>query len=351
MISRIKRIFSHRFTFMIVSHGANKPIQINFHFSVFLTLFALWTGVTIWGSYLSAQHVDYWRTQISNRVLQMKIQYLVSEINTSRQYLDEVKQVDQELRQILKFQKEVGTGGPTILDQKEINQTLRHRSSHFSWEQLVNTSDSFKKETQTRLSSYEELSKLIETKQRMYRAKPTNWPSRGHLTSHYGNRMSPFGGGSEFHPGIDISGSLGTPVRATADGTVQLSEWKSGYGNLVVINHEFGYSTRFGHNSRLIVKTGDKVKRGQTIALMGSTGRSSGVHCHYEVWKNNVRLDPMPYLKASDLEKKAILALEKAEDSGLVKSPQQPTPINIFSFIIDRLKIAKTLIESSEDFL
>jgi murein DD-endopeptidase MepM/ murein hydrolase activator NlpD len=153
-----------------------------------------------------------------------------------------------------------------------------------------------KYEAKDRLSSYTELTNWIEAQRRLFRATPRGWPCSGPLTSHYGQRHSPFDDTEEFHPGIDISGTLGTPVRATADGVVRVASWNSGYGNLVLLQHEFGYSTRYAHNSRFLVRVGDRVKRGQAIALMGTTGKSSGVHCHYEVWRYNARKNPIAYV-------------------------------------------------------
>ena len=96
-------------------------------------------------------------------------------------------------------------------------------------------------------------------------------------------------GPTEFHRGIDIANALGTPVRATADGVVKLASWQGGYGRLVVLDHGHGFLTFYGHNSELKVKPGDHVKRGQVISLMGTSGRSTGYHLHYEVWQNGAK--------------------------------------------------------------
>ena len=122
---------------------------------------------------------------------------------------------------------------------------------------------------------------------------PSIWPTTGVVTSPYGLRW----GGSDFHPGIDIANEMGTPILATADGIVEYAGWNSGgYGNMVDINHGNGIMTRYGHASQVIVSTGQHVTRGQVIALMGSTGFSTGPHVHYEVHVNGQRVNPISYL-------------------------------------------------------
>jgi len=125
---------------------------------------------------------------------------------------------------------------------------------------------------------------------------PSIWPVRGTVTSLFGWRISPFGGGNELHPGVDIAYPTGAPVAATADGEVVVSGLAGGYGNLVQIDHGNGISTLYGHNSQLAVTVGQHVKKGQVISYAGSTGQSTGPHVHYEVRINNTPIDPMKYL-------------------------------------------------------
>lgn len=125
---------------------------------------------------------------------------------------------------------------------------------------------------------------------------PSIWPAQGTVASWFGWRVSPFGDGSELHPGIDIAYTLGAPVVATADGKVVLSGPAGGYGNLVQIDHGNGIATLYGHNSRLAVSAGEQVKKGQVIAYAGSTGKSTGPHVHYEVRENDQPVDPLKYL-------------------------------------------------------
>lgn len=122
------------------------------------------------------------------------------------------------------------------------------------------------------------------------------------LTSNFGVRNDPFNGSHRMHQGIDIPGAIGTPVYATADGVVSRAEWAGGYGNLVEINHGNGLQTRYGHMSKLIALPNQRVVRGQLIGLMGSTGRSTGSHLHYEVRIAGSAVNPVPYLEGTDYE-------------------------------------------------
>lgn len=128
------------------------------------------------------------------------------------------------------------------------------------------------------------------------RATPSIWPAVGWLTDGFGSRKDPFHGVTAFHSGLDIAADKGTPVYASATGVVQSASWAADYGNLVVIAHEFGLTTRYAHLSRIDVKAGDRVERGQVVGAIGSTGRATGPHLHYEVWANGQPLNPLKFL-------------------------------------------------------
>ena len=122
------------------------------------------------------------------------------------------------------------------------------------------------------------------------------WPTSGRISSYFGGRKSPGGIGSTNHKGIDIAVPRGTPIYAADGGTVTYSGWMSGYGYLVQIDHGNGYVTRYGHNSSLTVNVGQHVYKGQQVARAGSTGNSTGNHCHFEVRYNGVAKNPLNYL-------------------------------------------------------
>jgi murein DD-endopeptidase MepM/ murein hydrolase activator NlpD len=132
-------------------------------------------------------------------------------------------------------------------------------------------------------------------------ATPSRDPiANSYITSGFGGRADPFGGGSQFHKGIDFEADVGDPVLAVADGVVSYSGVRSGYGNVVEVDHGNGYVTRYAHNSRLTRSVGDLVRSGQEIAKAGSSGRSTGAHVHFEVWQNGAVVNPRKFLGHND---------------------------------------------------
>ena len=136
----------------------------------------------------------------------------------------------------------------------------------------------------------------IENRQALARATPSVWPVIGWFTSGYGTRKDPFTGAPDFHAGLDISADRGTPVWATADGTVESAGYNGNYGNSVLVSHGYGISTRFGHLSRYAVSAGQKVRRGQIIGYVGATGRATSSHLHYEILINGQPINPLRLL-------------------------------------------------------
>jgi murein DD-endopeptidase MepM/ murein hydrolase activator NlpD len=129
---------------------------------------------------------------------------------------------------------------------------------------------------------------------------PTGLPVRaGYASSAFGHRADPFTGGGAFHAGVDFAGPRGSDILAVADGVVSFAGNRNGYGNMIDVDHGNGYMTRYGHNSQNLVKPGQRVRAGDVIAKMGSTGRSTGTHVHFEVWKDDRVVNPKQYLKAA----------------------------------------------------
>jgi murein DD-endopeptidase MepM/ murein hydrolase activator NlpD len=149
-------------------------------------------------------------------------------------------------------------------------------------------------------SKLDKVGEIFELQQLKLSGTPASWPVRGSITDRFGWRFSPFGRGSESHSGLDISASFGAPVQATADGHVVYAGPQGGYGNLIEIDHGFGLATRYGHLSRISVRIGDHVNRGSMIGAVGTTGRSTGPHCHYEVRLHGVPVNPIKYIAEND---------------------------------------------------
>jgi murein DD-endopeptidase MepM/ murein hydrolase activator NlpD len=136
----------------------------------------------------------------------------------------------------------------------------------------------------------------VEGREQLAAATPSIWPAHGWLTGSYGGRSDPFTGEPGFHQGIDISADKGQPVFATADGVIESASFSGDYGNLVVLRHAFGLTTRYGHLSAFATSTGKQVKRGDVIGYVGATGRATGAHLHYEIIANGRLINPLQLL-------------------------------------------------------
>jgi len=144
------------------------------------------------------------------------------------------------------------------------------------------------------------------------------------FTSGFGVRSDPFERGAAMHPGIDLAGAYGTPIYATADGTVLRAGWNSGgYGNLVEVDHGRGITTRYGHMSAILVEAGQHVTRGEQIGRMGSTGRSTGNHLHYEVRIDGRPVNPIPFMKSTDY----VLAMQKRSGAASMDAVAMGGPV------------------------
>src|ERR1700691_514746 len=149
----------------------------------------------------------------------------------------------------------------------------------------------------SRSGQFSALENVILGRELSLEIKPSGRPVReGYISSYFGERMDPFNGEDAFHKGVDFASAAGTDVLAVASGIVTWAGPREGYGNLVEINHGNGYVTRYAHAARTLVTVGDEVERGQAIAVVGSTGRSTGPHVHFEVVKDGRQIDPMAFV-------------------------------------------------------
>ena len=188
----------------------------------------------------------------------------------------------------------LGVGGPSPEDIRET--LLLQRNEAELVKQMRQDLRRLDEEATVEGKSLGELEGLLQNKRVLLTHTPSLWPTRGWLTSGFGYRISPFTGLRQRHEGIDISNRIGTPIIAPADGVVTNIGREWGFGKILVISHGFGFITRFAHLDRIDVKIGQKVKRGEEVAKMGSTGRSTGPHLHYEVRVNGVPVNPLKYI-------------------------------------------------------
>jgi murein DD-endopeptidase MepM/ murein hydrolase activator NlpD len=207
-----------------------------------------------------------------------------------------------------------------IAEEKEIALVERLKDDQLVTS-ITNTFNSLKSRVVAQRESYEEVNELVNNKEKLLSHTPAIQPvsnkDLNRIASGYGARIDPVYKTVKFHYGLDFAAPQGTPIYATADGTVTIAgNTGNGYGNYVVINHGYGYETLYGHMVRVKARNGQQVKRGEVIGWVGSTGKSTGPHCHYEVHKNNQKIDPI-YFFYNDLTPEQFdLLLKKAAASN-----------------------------------
>ena len=252
--------------------------------------------------FISLQHMKE-----QNALHEQQLELMREKTASLQEKMDKMDALDQELRQMVKG---AGTGDSPKGEGGVAGQQKKSPDvSNADYNDLLHATSRLETKTNARIISFITLKTVLsdtagqqvrEMQQisKKYQASnyPSIWPVNGTITSNFGYRGNPIGGGTGYHEGLDIAVDYGTPVRATASGKVTMAGWVDGYGNLVEINHGGGFVTRYGHNSMLLVVVGQEVKTGDIIALAGSTGRSTGPHCHYEVRVNGTPTDPLLFL-------------------------------------------------------
>ena len=267
------------------SRARIRRIRIHKRTLKLLTLF----GVVVccaaaYGFYGLTQQAIHLRIERENQRLRAENEHQRRQLNNLNQRVEAVEDKSRRLAEMSGVdsgnqQTEVrGAGGPEILfDSLPVMAAVEYKTDYLERE----------------LNSYEELLRRRVT-------VPSIWPVTGELTDSFGGRRNPFGGmSSEFHAGQDIATLWGTPVAAAANGTVTFAGWQNGYGQIVVIDHGNGITSRYGHLSGIDVEVGQTIERGQQLGRVGSTGRSTGPHLHYEIRINDEPVNPLQYLPGS----------------------------------------------------
>jgi murein DD-endopeptidase MepM/ murein hydrolase activator NlpD len=214
--------------------------------------------------------------------------------------LSQMKDFDNKIRIIANLEKGqeavpiMGIGGPSSSDIRE--KLKRENDDNGLIKQMRNDIERLGSEAMSREESLSELEKLLLRKKEILVHTPSIWPIQGWVTSGFGFRNSPFTGLIQMHEGLDISNQVGTPVIAPADGIISDIGNDLALGKLLVISHGFGMITRYAHLNKVLVRIGQKVKRGEKIAEIGMSGKTTGPHLHYEVRLDGVPVNPMRYI-------------------------------------------------------
>lgn len=237
-----------------------------------------------------------------NEALKGKLSELGQLTDVLQNKLESIEGIEAEYRQIAGLYgidpevKKAGVGGPH--QSGAVREELLAIEKSYT-EKILNSEETLKaliRQAEILHQSLTESIKQLKFYQDRLNHTPSIWPTVGRLTSRYGGRIHPIFDGIRKHEGIDISAHSGMPIVATADGTVKMARWKLGYGQVVEIDHGFSTTTFYAHLSKIKVKKGQRVKRGEIIGLVGDTGVSTGPHLHYEVKVNGRSKDPLKYI-------------------------------------------------------
>ncbi len=259
-----------------------------------------------------AHRGEFEQAILQNQYLEGKLQVLGNEIATAKATLVRVQNFEQKLRVLARLDtqpSQAGIGPISPEDEKALGNaqppemtvamaTSEEISPEYAYRMrsLELSIDDLHSRSTLQEQSLQEVYELLRDQETLLSSTPSIWPARGWVTSGFGYRVSPFTGIRQLHEGLDIAGPVGSKIHAPADGVVTHVETEAGYGKVLVLNHGYGIVTRFAHNSENLVKMGQTVKRGDVIALIGNTGRSTGPHCHYEVRVNGIPVNPMRYI-------------------------------------------------------
>jgi murein DD-endopeptidase MepM/ murein hydrolase activator NlpD len=282
-LRRILKLFFTPVTIMLVPHSRARSLSLKVPVVVIaLSLFLICTGAA---SVLTAsvRTVDYYH-------MRDRLAYVTSQFMELESTMHSLKRAENEFRKLFSLKSK-----EDVLEKADFGDAALFEES-FDGDQGSLDMEALKDQIAETMKSVTDIRSYISEQRDIYLATPMGWPVSGRLSSRYGYRLHPKHGTRRFHSGVDISVPKGTPIKVTADGIVSFAGWTRGSGNAVVVEHGHGYSTAYAHNKRNLVAVGQRVKRGDTIAIVGSTGVSTGPHVHYEIWKNGRHVNPHPYL-------------------------------------------------------
>jgi murein DD-endopeptidase MepM/ murein hydrolase activator NlpD len=295
------------FNVLIFGQKTSKTRHLRIHkktfkIGLYLLTFGLLCTIFFLCDYIQVRKKTFELNQLRQQTQEQKskIHFFASKIEDLEKQLSKLKDFDKRIRIIANLEKGqettpfMGMGGPSASD---IREKLRAEKNEMGLAQQMRTDiERLELEATSQEESLSELEKLLQSKKDMLAHTPSVWPVHGWVTSGFGFRTNPFTGLTQMHEGLDIANRIGTPVIAPADGIVSDTGKDSAYGNFIVISHGFGINSRFLHLSKILVRPGQRVKRGDKIAEVGTTGKSTGPHLHYEVRVNGIPVNPLRYI-------------------------------------------------------
>ncbi|MCA0972048.1 peptidoglycan DD-metalloendopeptidase family protein [Halobacillus litoralis] len=301
-----KRLLAHlldTWTFVIMSDARSRIFQIKIPKALgyFLPMLILGLGTGLYVTYQEANSLGLRTSQLKEEIADKK-----EELTTLQDHYQEIasrtEETEEKIRQLASIQGAMNQ----LAEAAKSNETLAIGGSaeftNFTPEDGIANDEvselsTIQENIPTLVQNYEQTISDLQAVQEELASIPSIWPTEARrITSVFGNRIHPVTGRTSSHDGLDIAGPYASEIYAAADGRVTFADYNGTYGNMVRINHPGEYQTSYGHMTRLHVESGDVVEKGDLIGEMGTTGRSTGVHLHYEVHKNGRAVDPVPYV-------------------------------------------------------
>jgi murein DD-endopeptidase MepM/ murein hydrolase activator NlpD len=302
MLNLIRHWYTQKLTLMIAPGKGSRSFQfsISYPFATFLFLFGL--GIFGSGLYFSKIYLGYLQAVETNKKLVHEKTIYAQQLDETLDILQNVKGIEAKLRGMLgmKSQRTIienyAFGGPHASEQLGIPSEVNELYERVRFNSNVSE---IKREAWEQQQSVKQIENFIDKKRNILLSTPSVWPSFGYITSKFGWRTNPITKKREYHKGLDMYSVLerNTPIRATARGKTIVAGWAGSFGKMVIISHGHGFSTRYSHCSKIIVKQGEEVEQGQIVAYIGNTGMSTGPHLHYEVWHRGKPVNPIRFVQ------------------------------------------------------
>jgi murein DD-endopeptidase MepM/ murein hydrolase activator NlpD len=295
------------FNILIFGQKTSKTRHLRIHRKTFKIVFYLFIFAFLSTTFFFCDYIqlrkkafELARLRQETETQKSQIRFFSGRIEDLEKQLSKLKDLDKKIRIIANLEKGqettsvAGIGGPSPSDIRE--QLKNERDEKGLIQQMRTDVERLQSEAVSREESLSELEKLLQNKKEMLVHTPSIWPTMGWVTSGFGFRTDPFTGLTQMHEGLDISNRVGTPVVSPAEGIISDTGNDLIHGKMLVISHGFGMTTRYAHLSKITVRVGQKVKRGDKVAEVGMTGRTTGPHLHYEVKLNGISANPMRYI-------------------------------------------------------
>ncbi|MDK2919865.1 MAG: hypothetical protein PWQ37_2598 [Candidatus Petromonas sp.] len=311
---KFKCLYKEKFTFIIVPHNGKNTKQFKLNKLLIYSSLTLITSASIF--FITATFYLFNENTLLVETLQIKNDEInnlniitdqqkaeIEELkNTSKMVMDKLSQLyalENKVRNMVGL-KNVAKENNLLKVSRSFDRTNSYIGGSGFYSDLTNDKsvDEITNLIDLQKDNYDNFIKELEKQLKYLECRPDKWPVSGRITSKFAYRIHPISGKRQFHDGLDIANDSGTKIVAAGSGIVTYSGWNGGYGRVIIISHGYGYKSVYAHNRKNLVAVGERVKKGQVIAELGNTGRSTGPHLHFEVYYKGNKIDPLKILKS-----------------------------------------------------